>query len=158
MARVLVGLLLVSCGATPARPESAATVVEVPEAAGSASPREVLPPRGEPAPPPPPDPLSDYVGSWDGMVNETVSTELVIENNGRFRVSAPATSFRSECDLSGRFRASDSVVWMDVEKSSCSVVAVGSTLERAVLSKSDQQFTVKSDDGTLVIRYTRRGR
>lgn len=158
MARVLIGLLLASCGATAAHPESAATVVEVPEARGSASPREVLPPRGEPAPPPPRDPLSDYIGSWDGLVNETVSTELVVGQDGRFRVTAPATSFRSECDLSGRFRASDTIVWMDVEKSSCSVVSVGSTLERAVLSKSDHQFTVKSDDGTLVIRYTRRGR
>jgi hypothetical protein len=154
---VTLGLLAVSCGGSAPGAAGPPPIVEVPQARGPVEPAEVVPPRGEPAPAPPRDPLSDYIGSWEGRVNDTISTELTVDGSGRFRVNAPATSWRAACDLSGRFRASERVVWMDVEKSSCSVVAVGSTLERSVLSKSEREFTVESEDGSLVIRYTRRG-
>jgi hypothetical protein len=153
---ISIGWLALACAPGAQRASGPPPVIEVPRADGTVAPSGPMPPRAEPVPAPPRDPLDDYVGIWDGSVNGTVSTELVIEHGGRFRVKAPATSWRPECDLSGRFRASDRVVWMDVERSSCSVVAVGSTLERAVLSKSERQFTVESEDGSLVIRYTRR--
>ncbi len=151
--------MVAACSAGPAPSARAPAVVEVP--AAHAEPAEsggALPPRGPPAPPPPADPLEDYVGTWDGLVNDTVPTELVVEPNGRFRVRASPTAYRTECDLAGRFRASEDVVWMDVENSTCTVITRGSSLERAVLSKSSSAFTVKSPDGSLVIRYTRRAR
>lgn len=153
---ISIGWLAIACSPGPERAAGPPAVVEVPRAEGALEPGHALPPRAEPVAPPPPDPLFAYIGIWDGRVNDTISTELVVERSGRFRVRAPATSWRSECDLSGRFRASDRVVWMDVEQSSCSVITVGSTLERSVLSKSERQFTVESEDGSLVIRYTRR--
>lgn len=150
-----VALLAAACGAPRAEP-SAAPVVQVPPADGDPEGAAALPEREAPAPEPEPDPFRAYVGTWDGLVNGSVATELEIEASGRFQVRASATPSRSACELTGRFRAADEVIWLDVERSSCSVVAPGETLERSVLSRSDDRFTVQSPDGMLVIRYTRR--
>jgi hypothetical protein len=160
MRKALASAALLSACSRPAPPAAVAPpVVDVPAAQPEAAELAgALPQRGEPPPPPARDPLDDYVGTWDGMVNGAVSTELVVEPSGRFRVRASATAWRGACDLGGRFRANEATVWMDVDKSSCSVVTQGSSLERAVLSKSTGEFTVKSPDGSLVIHYTRRDR
>lgn len=159
---LLAAVLAVSgCGGSVARSEPAAAVIEVPHAKGAAAESEdgksaPLPARGEKQPTAPPDPFEDFVGVWDGLVNQTVSTQLEIKPSGRFRVSASPTAFRGACELEGRFRAGSERIWMDVEKTSCSVIPVGSTLERTIISRSDETFTVESPDGTLLIRYTRR--
>jgi hypothetical protein len=160
MRRALAAALVLSaCSGTVRQSSVAPTEIDVPAAQpghSDGSGALPAPARSEPLPPPPRDPLEDYVGSWDGMVNGGVSTELVVEPTGRFRVRASATVWRAACDLTGRFRAGEDVVWMDVETSSCTVVTSGSSLERRVLSKSAGEFSVQSPDGSLVIHYTRR--
>jgi hypothetical protein len=150
--------LALACSGTTGRPPVAPPVIELPAAQPRGDDSGRLPPRGERPPPPIKDPLEDYVGTWDGMVNGGVSTELVVEASGRFRVRAAPTVWRGACDLAGRFRAGDDMVWMDVDKSSCTVVTTGSSLERMVLSRSAGEFTVQSPDGSLVIHYVRRQR
>ena len=152
--RVILLLAPTACGSATDRAPSVA-VVDVSAPRGTHVEHAPLPARDAPLPPPERDPFDDYVGRWSGLVNGSVDTELVVERSGWFSVRAPATSWRGPCDLSGRFRAGRDVVWMDVEKSSCSVVDVGTTLERPVLSKTEGEFTVQSPDGSLTIRYTR---
>ena len=154
-ARVLVLTALTGCGSATERAPAVA-VVDVSVAEERSVDSEPPPTRDAPLPAPRRDPFDDYVGRWNGLVNGSVDTELLVEPSGRFLVRAPATAWRGACDLSGRFRAGEDVVWMDIEKSSCSVVDVGTTLERPVLSKTEHEFTVQSPDGSLTIRYTRR--
>jgi hypothetical protein len=154
-------LVVAGCGGSAAQTEPVAAVIEVPPARTATVDSEErraapLPRRAEPEPPAAPDPYDDFVGSWDGLVNQTVSTELEVDRSSRFRVRAAPTAFRGACELEGRFRADSHKIWMDVEKTSCSVIAVGSTLERNIVSRAQDVFTVESPDGTLLIRYTRR--
>lgn len=161
--RVLVAAMVLTsgCGGS-AQLAAPVSTVEVPDARparaepGEGREREVLPPRAAEEPPPPSDPFDGFVGDWDGLVNQTVSTLLVIDRSGRFKVSATPTPQRTACELEGRFRAAADQIWMDVDKTSCTVIAVGSTLERRIVSQTDDEFTVESPDGTLLIRYTRR--
>src|SRR5690606_25886237 len=109
-------------------------------------------------PPPPADPLQPWIGEWDGLVNETVATRLAVGENARFRVEAAANGQRPACELHGRFRVDGERIWMDVEQTSCSIVMLGTTLERRVLERDERSFKVASPDGSLVIVYTRRAR
>jgi hypothetical protein len=148
--------LLAACGGTGPRPAPSLTTVVVPAADQPAGAGEESLPGRQPEPPPPPDPLEYYIGTWDGMINDTVRTELVISQRGRFVVRASATPHRSECELSGRFRAAEDTIWMEVQQTSCDLLTRGTTLERRVIDKSKDHVTVQSLEGDLVIVYTRR--
>jgi hypothetical protein len=149
--------LLGACGASrPALEAEATTVVVVPPAQASETASAGSLPGRVPQPPPAPDPFEYYVGAWEGLVNDTVQTELVVDANGRFLVRASATAWRPDCELSGRFRAAEETIWMDVERTTCSVLPQGTTLEREVLDKTDDQVTVRSPERDLTIRYSRR--
>ena len=148
--------LLLAAGCAPGPSEPPKTVV-IPASTESAGREEAPPPRvGAPAPPDTGDPYAYYVGHWDGAVNGKLSTELVVNDGGTFHIRLPIQKHRPACDLFGRLRIADKRVYFDIENSTCEAENPGTTLEREVLSRSDDLWVVQSDDGRMIIRYTRR--
>ena len=145
---------LTGCAPAPPQAQGSRPVVVVPtpstESVGNAAP-----PAATRAPPEPPDPLDYYVGTWRGLVNNTISTELTISPDGRFSVQAGGSAQQKPCDLSGRWRAQPNAVQLDVEHSSCQVESVGTTLTRTVVERSENAFELRSPDWTMRIEYTR---
>ena len=142
----------------PGAHEPGAAVIRIPAYAESAPPAasDAPPPRAEPLPPPAEDPFPYFVGKWDGKANGKLQTALTVESDGAFRVSLEPTPQRGACDIDGHLRVGERVIYMDVAHSSCGAEASGSTLERFVTQKTEQEFTVRSGDGAMTVRYTRR--
>lgn len=159
--RLVFGLALVGCGAGqagPAEPEpETAAEIEIPEAAGSAREAEEKPPaRAEPLPAPVEDPYRYYVGDWSGRVNDKLTTELAVTEGGTFHIHLPAHAHRPACDLWGRLRVSAERIHFDIQHSTCVAEVSGTTLERVILSKAPDELVVRSDDSTMMVRYTRK--
>jgi len=145
---------LVGC-ASPAE-QAPPPVILVPTEVHAEGTEAAPPPRAEPIPPPREDPYAYFVGRWQGVVNEKLTTELVVTEGGKFHVHLPPHPHRPVCDLWGRMRVSPEVVYLDVEQSTCEAESVGTTLERVIVSKTPEQLVVQSRDGSMVVRYTRR--
>lgn len=134
-----------------------AETVVIPASTEHASQDEAPPPRVEtPEAPNTGDPYAYYVGHWDGAVNGKLGTELTVNDGGTFHIRLPIQKHRPACDLFGRLRIADKRIYFDIEHSTCEAENPGTTLEREIVSKSDDVLVVRSDDGGMVVRYTRR--
>lgn len=145
---------------------------------GCASPRPAAEPRGEiviptehgrdksDAPPPPRgeptvgddrgDPYVYFVGDWDGVVNDKLKTQLTVSSDGRFHIHLPVHQHRPICDLWGKLRVSDRVIYFDIDQSTCEAERVGTTLERHLVNKSENEMVVRAEESKMVVRYTRK--
>ena len=150
--------LLAACG-PPAKPAAAAapSAVEIPAAETSAAQDETPPPEAvrRPTPTPEADPFEYFVGVWDGEVNNTLNTQLLVQPDGQFTVRSKAHPRQKACELNGRFRAEASKIFLEVAESTCSVQSIGKTLERDVVDKQDSGFVAMSVSGDLRIVYRR---
>jgi hypothetical protein len=141
-------------GQSPPPPITA--TVQIPHDEPAPPAREAPPPRAEPLPPPSEDPYAYYVGQWHGVVNEKLSTELIVTELGAFHVHLPPHPHRPVCDLWGKLRVSPTTVFLDVEHSTCDAESAGTTLERIIVSKSPNELVVRSSDSRMLVHYTRR--
>ena len=151
-------LLLVGCAARPSQDPQPLGEVEIPPQSepGDEADGAPPPPRGETSPAPPTgDPYAYYVGSWDGKVNEKLTTELVVTDDGRFHIHLPVHKHRPACDLYGKLRVTEQRILLDIDQSNCEAEIAGSTLERDIVSKTDDELVVRSTDTKLLVRYTR---
>jgi hypothetical protein len=146
-------LLCAGCASGHAdRPET----VVIPASTERVGHDDAPPPRVDtPDPPNTGDPYAYFVGHWEGAVNGKLSTELTVNDGGTFHIRLPIQKHRPACDLFGRLRITDKRVYFDIENSTCEAENPGTTLEREVVSKSDDAWVVQSDDGRMVIHYTR---
>jgi hypothetical protein len=146
-------LLVAGCAAD--RGAGRATIV-IPAASESAAHDVAPPPRAEaPAESDTSDPYTYFVGRWNGLVNGKLGTELTVNDGGAFHIRLPLQKHRPACDLFGKLRVSERRVYFDIEQSTCEAEHPGSTLEREIVTKSEDLLEVKSDDGRMTIRYTR---
>lgn len=147
-------LLACACGSEVSRePKSVVDVPLLPESSERADP-----PRRDDTPPPEsePDLLSYYVGTWDGLVNDSFPTELRVDSSGRFFINSKPHPKLPPCHLAGRLEARETTLGFVIEESSCKAEKPGSTLERTVTHKTKTEFKVNNEDSSLIIRYTRR--
>jgi hypothetical protein len=160
VARVLAGvfvLLLTACAAgSGAGPDAPPREIVIPSGTAD-SVAEAPPGRGDPVETVErADPYRYFVGVWDGVVNDKLTTRLEVSEDGRFRIHLPAHQHRPMCDLWGRLRVSERVVWFDIEHSNCAAENAGSTLERQIVTKTEDELVVRATDGRMLVRYTRR--
>lgn len=153
--------LLAACGGaqpTPHEPEpEPGPDIEIPQAREPDPPEAEKPPaRAEPLPAPAEDPYRYYVGEWSGRVNDKLTTDLAVTEGGTFHIHLPRHAHRPACDLWGRLRVAAERIYFDIEHSTCTAEVSGTTLERVVMSKADDELVVRSDDSTMVVRYTRK--
>lgn len=153
--RRLVPLALLALSCAGARePANGGEIVIPPERAERTD--EAPPPRAEPADAAPPgDPYRYFVGHWQGLVNDKLTTELTVTDDGRFHIHLPVHQHRPMCDLWGKLRVAEKVVYFDIDHSSCEAETVGSTLERHVVSRGDDELVVRAADSKMIVRYTR---
>lgn len=153
-------LLASGCGARPGAPAQGEPppVVAIPQPAAEPRDDAAPPARAEPLPPPAEDPYLYFVGHWDGVVNEKLSTELTVTEAGAFHIHLPPHAHRPICDLWGKLRVASNVVYFDIENSTCQAESAGTTLERTIVSKTSTELVVRSADHAMVVRYTRRRR
>lgn len=127
-------------------------------------PAEPEPERSDEAPPPRAEPMQTverddpyryFVGKWEGLVNDKLTTQLTVTDDGRFHIHLPVHKHRPTCDLWGKLRVAEQVVYFDIDHSSCEAESVGSTLERHVVSKTDDVLVVRNEDSRMTVRYTR---
>lgn len=90
------------------------------------------------------------------MVNDKLTTQLTVSDDGRFHIHLPVHQARPICDLWGKLRVSERVVYFDIDQSTCEAERVGTTLERRVISKADDAMVVRAADSKMVVRYTRK--
>jgi len=156
MRAAALALALAACGG-PQGARSAGEIV-IPTDPSSAPARgEEPPPRAEPLPSTErEDPYVYFVGSWQGMVNEKLTTELTVSDDGRFHIHLPEHKHRPACDLFGKLRVAEKVVYFDIDQSNCEAENAGSTLERHVVSKSEDVLVVRAADSKMLVRYTRK--
>lgn len=96
-----------------------------------------------------------YLGRWRGVVNGTLLTELQVLPEGQFVVRSQPHPKQRSCELNGRFRAEARKIFLDVAESTCSTQSIGTTLEREVIDRGADSFTVVSPSGDLQIEYSR---
>jgi hypothetical protein len=143
-----------STGAGPGAPAGGEIVIP----AGTAPERadEAPPPRAEPMETVSrDDPYVYFVGSWEGVVNDKLATRLKVTDDGRFHIHLPVQKHRPTCDLWGKLRVSEKIVYFDIDHSTCEAESVGSTLERQVVTKTDDEMVVRAADSKMVVRYKR---
>jgi hypothetical protein len=150
----LLALAAVAC-AGPAAQGSAGEIV-IPAQRAPERSDEAPPPRAEPMPMAErDDPYLYFVGSWEGLVNDKLGTRLTVTDDGRFHIHLPVQKHRPTCDLWGKLRVAEKVVYFDIDQSTCEAESVGTTLERHVVSKTDDVMVVRAPDSKMLVRYTR---
>ncbi|MBK8996463.1 MAG: hypothetical protein IPM35_12040 [Myxococcales bacterium] len=155
MSRLAWTALIAAACAGPAAQGSAGEIVIPPQRAPERG-DEAPPPRAEPMPMGErDDPYLYFVGSWEGLVNDKLQTRLIVSDDGRFHIHLPVHQHRPTCDLWGKLRVAEKVVYFDIDKSTCEAESVGSTLERHVVTKTDDVLVVRAADSKMQIRYTR---
>lgn len=151
---VLIALLAAGCGGAA---QTRAGEIVIPPQAGDGREEASPPPRDEPMENGPrEDPYRYFVGNWEGLVNDKLSTRLTVSDDGRFHIHLPVHQHRPVCDLWGKLRVSEKVVYFDIDHSSCEAESVGTTLERHVVQKSEDELVVRAADSKMVVRYTRK--
>lgn len=106
----------------------------------------------------PEDLLSYYVDTWDGMVNDTYPTELRVDSTARFFINLKANPKLAACHLAGKVSVTDSKLWFEIEESTCKAEYPGMMLIRTIIKKTEREFTLVNEDGSLTIHYARRAR
>jgi hypothetical protein len=151
----LAGALLACGGAEPAarRPQA---VVEVAAPPASARFDGVAPPPPLRLEPVAPDPFVYYVGWWDGVADERIRTLLHVERDGRFEVQSIPQPGDNACVIAGRLRVEPDAIQLHVEQNTCNPNDSEPVLERPIVSRTDDAFTVRSPDALRIFRYTRR--
>jgi len=150
----LAGALL-ACGAQPA-PKQPQAVVEVAAPPASARFDGVAPPPPLRLEPVASDPFLYYVGWWDGVADERVRTLLHVEQDGRFEVQSIPRPGDNACVIAGRLRVEPDAIQLHVEQNTCNPNDSEPVLERPIVSRTDDTFTVRSPDALRIFRYTRR--
>jgi hypothetical protein len=151
--------LVLSCAAHEQRESPKSVTIPSYESAPAPSSNSALPKRTDlPSPPVEGDPFRYYVGKWSGLVNGHLNTDMEVLEDGRYRVTLSPAGQRTQCEIAGHLRVTELTIAMDIETSSCPAEQPGTTLERTIGSKSDDEFSVQSDDGRIFIRYVRKAR
>ena len=146
----------VGCAGGRAEPQPRGEIV-IPAPGASEKSDVTPPPRGEPLDAGDRgDPYLYFVGTWEGVVNDKLTTQLTVSDDGRFHIHLPVHQHRPICDLWGKLRVSERVVYFDIDQSTCEAERVGTTLERQVISKADDAMVVRAADSKMVVRYTRK--
>ena len=154
---LLATLLLAGCGGSATSPARSQAEIVIPTQSGRDTRDDAPPPRAEPIEAVDrSDPYLYFVGGWNGLANSKLVTRLDVTSDGRFHIHLPVQQHRPICDLWGKLRVADRMIYFDIEHSTCEAESVGTTLERHVIEKTDDVLVVRGADSKMVVRYTRR--
>lgn len=154
---VLALLVPAGCGGSPANPSRSQAEIVIPAHGGRDKSDAAPPPRAGPIENVDRhDPYLYFVGSWDGLANGKLATRLDVTSDGRFHIHLPLHQHRPICDLWGKLRVAERVIYFDIDHSTCEAESVGTTLERHIVEKNDDLLVVRGPDSKMQVRYTRR--
>jgi len=157
-ALVLLAFSTACAGARPSEVAPRGAVVEVPRAESMEEDDTAPPARSAQAGPA--NPLDYYVGTWDGVFTDerrpsaSWETVLTIDGYGRFKVRHDPPYGRP-CENQGTLRVTRDVLFLDLKTNTCNPDLLG-VQERPLVSKTEDQFIVRTPDSSVTYRYTRR--